>query len=100
MQKYFEKLVKNIVQPSLIIDKNKNVLYVNNYFTKKFLLKTDHLTKLRTTSLLNSLNIQLLKNKSIADINFTVLDPLEKIHVSVYKLNIKEKSENIFLVLC
>lgn len=100
MQKYFEKLVKNIVQPALIIDKNKNVLYVNNYFTKKFLLKTDHLTKLRTTSLLNSLNIQLLKNKSIADINFTVLDHLEKIHVSVYKLNIKEKSENIFLVLC
>ncbi len=100
MQEIFEKLVKDIVQPAIIIDKNKNVLYVNTFFTNKFLLKTDKQSNLRTTSLLNSLNIESLDDKSFSDIKFTVLDQRERINVSVYRLNTKENLKNIFLVLC
>ncbi|HPD55678.1 MAG TPA: sigma 54-interacting transcriptional regulator [Smithellaceae bacterium] len=99
MKIIFEKLIKDIIQPAIIIDKNKNVLYVNTNFANRFSLETDKQNNFRTTPLLNPLNIESLNKKAITDIRFTVFDQGDKINVSVYKLNMMEKMKNIFLVL-
>lgn len=99
VQEIFIKIINNIAQPACIIDENKNVLYVNNYFAAKFPLTINKKTKQATTEVVKSLNFKLLDNKQTAKIEHLISPNQQKINISVYLLNINKDKVKIFLLL-
>ena len=99
VQEIFIKIIKNIVQPACIIDENKNVLYVNNYFTTKFPLTINKKTKQATAEVLNSINIKSLENTK-TEINEQIILPEQhNINISVYLLNTNRDKVKTYLLL-
>ncbi len=99
VQEIFIKIINNIAQPACIIDENKNVLYVNNYFTDKYPLTINKKTKKETASVLNSLNIRSLDNKQTGIIEHLILPEQQKLNIAVYLLNTNRNKVKIYLLL-
>ena len=99
VQEIFIKIINNIAQPACIIDENKNVLYVNNYFAAKYPLTINKKTKQKTVEVLNFLNIKSLENKQTEIIEYLILPEQHKISISVYLLNMNRDKVKIYLLL-